>query len=277
MMRIHRFTDPQLFLDRCQDWLLQSELKNSTMLAVVRLLITRDHPFDPPFYLASIETETDVVGCAVRAPPDSLLLADVPVDAIPLLTTDIATVYDDLPSVTGMETDARAFSRRWLKQRGESMDTIHWSWYALKNVIKPTNPAPGQLRLAEASDLDLVRDWAPRFANETNTLFNVIGFYERRVRSGSLYLWIDDEPRSMVAVSATTPNSIRVSGVYTGRDFRCNGYASTAVATVSQLMLNDGHKFCGLFADKSDLVANSMYQALGFEPIFENVNIRLLV
>ena len=276
MMRIHRFTDPQLFLNRCQDWLLQSELKNSTMLAVVRLIITGDHPFDSPFYFASIETETDIVGCAVRAPPDSLLLADVPVDAIPLLATDIATVYDDLPSVTGMETDARAFSRRWLKQRGESMDTIRWSWYALESVIPPKSPASGQLRLADASDLDLVRDWAPRFANETDTLFNVIGFYERRVRTGSLYLWVDEEPRSMVAVSATTPNSIRVSGVYTGRDFRRNGYASTAVATVSQLMLDDGHKFCGLFADKSDLYANSMYQALGFEPMFENVNIRLL-
>jgi len=276
MMRIHRFTDPKLFLDRCQDWLLQSELQNSTMLAVVRLIITGDHPFDPPFYFASIENETDIVGCAVRAPPDSLLLADVPVDAIPLLATDIATVYDDLPSVTGMETDARAFSRRWLKQRGETMDTIRWSWYALENVITPKSPAAGQLRLADASDLDLIRDWAPRFANETNTLFNVVGFYERRVRTGSLYMWVDEEPRSMVAVSATTPNSIRVSGVYTGRDFRRNGYASTAVATVSQLMLDDGHKFCGLFADKSDLYANSMYQALGFEPIFENVNIRLL-
>ncbi len=246
------------------------------MLAVVRLIVTGDHPFDPPFYFASIETDTDIVGCAVRAPPDSLLLADVPIDAIPLLTTDIATVYDDLPSVTGMETDARAFSRRWLTQRGESMDTIRWSWYSLKNVIQPKSPAPGQLRLADASDLELVRDWAPRFANETNTLFNVIGFYERRVRSGSLYLWVDEEPKSMVAVSATTPNSIRVSGVYTGREFRRNGYASTAVATVSQLMLDDGHKFCGLFADKSDLYANSMYQALGFEPVFENVNIRLL-
>ena len=209
-MRIHRFTDPQLFLDRCQDWLLQSELKNSTMLAVAQLIITGDHPFDPPFYFASIETETDIVGCAVRAPPDSLLLADVPIDAIPLLATDIATVYDDLPSVTGMETDARAFSRRWLKQRGESMDTIRWSWYALESVIAPKSPAPGQLRLADASDLDLVRDWAPRFANETDTLFNVIGFYERRVRTGSLYLWVDEEPRSMVSVSATTPNSIIV-------------------------------------------------------------------
>ena len=276
MMRIHRFTDPQLFLDRCGDWLLQSELKNSTMLAVVKILIEGDHPFEPPFYLATIETETDIVGCAVRAPPDALLLADVPVEAIPLLATDIATVYDSLPSVTGMRIDASAFSKRWQKQRGEQMTTIHWSWYSLDKVIAPKNPAPGQLRLADASDLDLVREWAPRFARETNTLVNVIHFYERRVRTGSLFLWIDDEPRSMVAVSATTQNSIRISGVYTSQDHRRIGYASTAVASVSQLMLDAGHKFCGLFADKSDLYASSMYQAIGFEPVFDNVNIRLL-
>jgi predicted GNAT family acetyltransferase len=276
MMRIHRYTDPQLFLDRCQEWLLKSELQNSTMLAVARILITGDHPFDPPYYFASIENGDDIVGCAVRAPPDSLLLANVPVDAIPLLATDIATVYKELPSVTGMATDASAFSRRWQKQRGESTTIINWKWYALEKVIVPKSPAPGVLRLAEASDLELIREWAPRFASETNTLFNVIGFYERRIRTESLYLWVDQEPRSMVAVSAKTPNSIRVSGVYTARDCRRNGYASTAVASVSQLMLDAGHQFCGLFADKSDLYANGMYQAIGFEPIFDNVNIRLV-
>lgn len=276
MIRIHRFTDPQLFLDRAQEWLLQSELKNSTMLAVATLLATGEHPFELPFYFATIENETDIVGCAVRAPPDSLLLSSVPVDAIPLLATDIATVYEILPSVTGLSVDANAFSRRWQKRRGESLSTIHWSWYSLRKVIQPEPPAPGELRLAEASDLDLVRDWAPRFASETNTLFNVIGFYERRIRSGSLYLWVDGEPRSMVAVSAQTPNSIRISGVYTGREFRRQGYASSTVAAVSQLMLDAGHKFCGLFADKSDRYANDMYQAIGFEPEFDNVNVRLL-
>jgi uncharacterized protein len=274
-VQIHRYTDPQLFLDHSREWLLQSELKNSSMLAVVRLLIKGDHPFAPPYYLATVETEAGIVGCAVRTPPDSLLLAGVPLEAIPLLVTDIETVYEQLPSVTGMENEAQAFAKRWQPHRGNSATINHWCWYALEQVITPSNPASGNLRLADPSDLELVRAWAPRFASETNTLIDVVGFFERRVRTCSLYIWLDQAPCSLVAVSAVTPNSVRISGVYTAPEHRRKGYASTAVASVSQLMLDAGHQFCVLFADGSDPNANSMYQKIGYAPIFNNVNICL--
>ena len=162
-MQIHRFTDPQLFLDRCEEWLLQSEVKNSTILAIVHLVINGDHPFGTPIYMASIENEEGIVGCAVRAPPDSLVLANIPIDAMPLLVTDISTVYESLPGVTGMEHEARAFAKLWMKQRGDTTTINHWCWYALEQVFAPSKPAPGTLRLADAADIDLVRSWAPRF------------------------------------------------------------------------------------------------------------------
>lgn len=274
-MQIHRFTDPHLFLDRCEEWLLRSEVKNSTILAIVHLVINGDHPFGTPIYMASIENEEGIVGCAVRAPPDSLVLANIPIDAMPLLVTDISTVYESLPGVTGMEHEARAFAKLWMKQRGDTTTINHWCWYALEQVFAPSKPAPGTLRLADAADVDLVRSWAPRFANETNTLLDVADFYERRVRTDSLYLWLDEAPRTVVAVSAQTPNSIRISGVFTAPEFRRNGYASSAVASVSQLMLDAGHQFCVLFADGSDPSANRIYQEIGYGPIFNNVNISL--
>jgi uncharacterized protein len=274
-VRIHRYTDPQLFLDHSQEWLLQSELRNSSMLAVVHLLIKGDHPFVPPFYMATVETEAGIVGCAVRTPPDSLLLAGIPLEAIPLLASDIETVYAELPGVTGMEKEAQAFAKHWQPHRGNSVTVNHWCWYALEQVVAPDNPASGELRLAEPSDLELVRAWAPRFASETNTLVDVVGFFERRVRTGSLYIWCDQAPCSLVAISAVTPSSVRISGVYTTPEYRLKGYASTAVASVSQLMLDAGHRYCVLFADGSDPHANSMYQVIGYEPIFNNVNICL--
>ena len=274
-MQIHRFTDPQLFLDRCEEWLLQSEVKNSTILAIVHLVINGDHPFGTPIYMASIENEEGIVGCAVRAPPDSLVLANIQIDAMPLLVTDISTVYESLPGVTGMKHEAQAFAKLWMKQRGDTATINHWCWYVLEQVVAPSKPAPGTLRLADAADVDLVRSWAPRFANETNTMLDVADFYERRVRTDSLYLWFDEAPCTVVAVSAKTPNSIRISGVFTAPEFRRSGYASSAVASVSQLMLDAGHKFCVLFADGSDPSANRIYQEIGYGPIFNNVNISL--
>lgn len=274
-MQIHRFTDPRLFLDRCEEWLLQSELQNSTILAIVHLLAKGKHPFGTPYYMATIETGDGLVGCAVRTPPDSLFLANVPVEAVPLLATDIATVYDSLPGVSGMEPEALAFATLWQKQRGDTGTVNHWAWYSLEKVVQPSKPANGALRLADENDLELVREWAPHFASETDTLADVGAFYERRLRSQSLYMWYDEEPCSLVAVSAKTPNSVRVSGVYTSPLLRRNGYAGTAVAEVSQLMLDAGYQHCVLFADSSNPSAIRIYQDVGYGPIFNNVSIRL--
>ena len=275
-MRIRRYTDPQLFLDRAQEWLLRSEMKNNQILAITHLLVKDDHPFEPPFYLATIESEVCIVGCAVRSPPDPLILSEVPLEAMPLLVADVAMVYEKLPEVTGMENEVRTFAEHWKRRRGcRSAIKFRWRWYALERAVKPRKSASGVLRLADSSDLDLVRSWAPNFARDTGTSVDVAAFFERRLQTGSLYLWDDEGPCSLVAVSGVTANSIRISGVYTTPEFRRNGYATVAVASVSQLMLDAGRQFCLLFADISDPIANRLYRKIGYRPIFDKVSISL--
>lgn len=275
-MRIRRYSSPQQFLDRSQEWLLRSELKNNQILAVAHLLVKNDHPFEPPFYLATIESESDIVGCAVRPPPDQLILSEFPVEAMPLLVADVAKVYERLPGVTGMENEVKAFAEYWNRHGGSPWSiTSRWHWYALERVVTPGNPASGILRLADKSDLDLVRAWAPNFAREIGTPVDVVAFFERRVQTGTLYIWEDEAPRSLVAVSGVTPNSIRITGVYTAPGYRRNGYATVAVATVSQLMLDAGHQFCLLFADISDPIANRLYRKIGYKRVFDKVSVCL--
>lgn len=275
-VQIRRYTDPQLFLDRSQEWLLSSELENSQILSVAQLLTTDDHPFEPPFYLATIETETDIVGCAVCPPPDKLILSEVPGDAIPLLVADVAAVYEKFPGVSGVRSTVEAFAEHWNRRGGSSLVIKNrWRWYALDRAVMPRKPAPGTLRLAESSDLDLVRAWAMNFARETGTSVDVVAFFERRVHARSLYLWEDEEPRSLVALSGVTPNSIRISGVYTASDYRQNGYATVAVATVSRSMIEAGRQFCLLYADITDPLANRLYRKVGYKPIFDTVSICL--
>jgi GNAT superfamily N-acetyltransferase len=275
-MQNRRYTDPQLFLDHCKEWLLRDELKNSTMLSVLHLLVQDGHPFDTPFYLAVVKDNDAIVGCAVRAPPDPLILSEMPLDAVPLLVEDVARVYKALPTVTGMDDEVETFARSWEERCGLSQGAkIHWRWYALDNVLMPDPPVPGTLRLATEADLDLVRDWALRFAEEIDTTVDVAAFYERRLETNSLYLWDDGVPRTILAVSGITPNSIRISGVFTSPDCRRHGYASAAVASVSQRMLDAGHRFCVLFTETSDPSANRLYRSIGYKPIFDKVSIIL--
>jgi ribosomal protein S18 acetylase RimI-like enzyme len=275
-MQVRRYADPQLFLDHCKAWLLRDELKNSTMLSVLHLLVQDGHPVDSPVYLSTVEDDDVIVGCADRAPPDPLILSDMPLEAMSLLVEDVARVYEVLSTVTGMDEEVETFARSWEERCGLSHGAkIHWRWYAVDSVLMPDPPVPGALRLATVADLDLVRDWAPRFAEEIDTTVDVAAFYERRLETSSLYLWEDGVPRTVLAVSGITPNSIRISGVFTSPDCRRNGYASAAVANVSQRMLDAGHRFCVLFTETSDPSANRLYRSIGYKPIFDKVSIVL--
>jgi GNAT superfamily N-acetyltransferase len=275
-MRIRRHKDPQQFLDHCEAWLLREELKNNTMLAVLHLLIEDSHPFDTPFYLASLETDAGIAGCAVRAPPDPLILSEMPAEAMPLLAADVWKVYDFIPTVTGMDKEVESFTRAWTAQCNcKPVEKVHWRWYAVDRVIMPATPAPGTLRLAGESDFGLVREWAMNFAREIRTAVDVVAYFERRLESNSLYLWDNGEPRTIVAVSGVTPNSIRISGVFTAPDCRRKGYAAAAVAAVSQMMLDAGNRYCVLFTETSDPSANRLYRSIGYRPLFDKVSIVL--
>jgi predicted GNAT family acetyltransferase len=69
----------------------------------------------------------------------------------------------------------------------------------------------------------------------------------------------------MAGFSGSTPNGARVNLVYTKPGFRGKGYASSLAAEVSQGLLNEGKKFCVLFADLANPVSNGIYQKIGYQ------------
>ena len=55
--------------------------------------------------------------------------------------------------------------------------------------------------------------------------------------------------------------------MYTPPAERKKGYASAAVAALSQRLLDEGSPRCFLFANAGNATANKIYQALGYEPV----------
>ena len=66
---------------------------------------------------------------------------------------------------------------------------------------------------------------------------------------------------------------IVVSLVYTPPAQRNRGYASAAVAALSQQLLDAGWEFCSLFTDLANPTSNSIYQKVGYRPIADVVDI----
>ena len=89
----------------------------------------------------------------------------------------------------------------------------------------------------------------------------------QRIDSGRLFFWKDPEPVSMAGSAGPTPSGIRISAVYTPPGLRGRGYASAAVAALSQKMLDGGRRFCFLFTDLANPTSNSIYQKIGYQPV----------
>ena len=64
----------------------------------------------------------------------------------------------------------------------------------------------------------------------------------------------------------------RVGPVYTPNEQRGRGYASAAVAEVSQRILAGGARAC-LFTDQANPISNRIYEALGYRPVVDMANL----
>jgi predicted GNAT family acetyltransferase len=139
--------------------------------------------------------------------------------------------------------------------------------YRLDAVEHPTG-VPGALRVATHEDLDLAVAWGEEFARDAGQQFGTRrSTVEAWIEHGGLFLWEDDEPRSIAVAQGRTPNGVRVGYVFTPPESRGRGYASACVAAVSQTLLDHGISFCVLYTDVSNPTSNAIYQRIGYRPI----------
>ncbi len=280
MIKIHRH-DAAAFLARAGSWLLMHEARNNLLLGLAARVATGDHPFEDPIYLATIEDNGELLGCAWRTPPWRFGLTQMPSEALPVLATDLADFYDEIPGVHGPEDTALAFAELWTSARGLKHRIImHLRIHQLDTVLPP-EPAPvGALRLAEPDDLDLLVDWARAFSSEATPdhppSSRLRESLVRHVESGALVIWVDGKPVSMAVAMAPSATGIRINLVYTPPAMRRRGYAAACVAALSQLQLDAGRAFCSLYTDLANPTSNSVYRRIGYRPVSDVVDLEVV-
>jgi uncharacterized protein len=273
-VEVRRYPDARAFLERAGEWLLAAEAEHNSILGDAYLLLSGEHPFREPIYLSTVEHEGRIVACASRPPPDGLTLTAAPTEAIELLAVDVAATFNELPLVNGPEREATEFARLWSEARECAWSlSFEWRWYVLDRMPDAPRSPSGALRLAGPDDRPLIAEWAAAYAQAVRTIVDVGAFFERRMKTRSLFLWDDGGPRSLVAVSGLTPSSARISAVYTPPEARGNGYAGAAVAEVSGSVLEAGRRMCVLFADRTDPGPNAIYMRIGYRPVQDTVGI----
>jgi len=267
-LAIERYAQAEQFLAAAQDWLLETEVENNLILGIALSAGARG-PTVPPSYWAGVRGEGAIVGCACRTPPHRLVLSRLPAPAVALLVDDVRSAYDSLNGVIGPTAEAETFAAAWTARNGGIWKTR--MRMRLHELTKMTfaGPAPrGSLRQAAATDLALAREWVEAYVHDTGIDVPVEGMAQRLIEREQLFFWIDGgNPRAMVAATRPTRSGCSINTVYTPPRYRRMGYATAAVAALSEALLKGGRRFCCLYTDMANPTSNSIYAKVGYRPI----------
>ena len=148
---------------------------------------------------------------------------------------------------------------------------MHERLYELRSVAPPP-PVAGEMRLADANDLDWVARWMFEFnrealPDEPLTLDEARKHVSNRIGEGTYYLWEDGTPVALAGHGRHTPHGCSIGPVYTPSEFRRRGYAAALTAALSQLLLDSGKQFTTLFTNLANPTSNSIYMKIGYRPV----------
>lgn len=269
-----------LFLAKMRALLAADEARHGLMLGLALRVENDPHAYgigDP--YFATVEDAAGIVVAALMTPPRGLILYCARVlteegvtPALQRLAEQLFRADRSLPAVNGPHALATQFAALWSRLTGATpvlgMET---RVFALRIVRHPPY-SPGALRPATTADQDLAVQWFQAFTREAlpaeeeeeDQLRQSVG---QKIADGQLFFWVDSQPVSLVGVARPTARGISIGPVYTPPAYRGRGYASSAVARVSQQLLDGGKEFCVLFTDLANPTSNHIYQAIGYQPL----------
>lgn len=92
-------------------------------------------------------------------------------------------------------------------------------------------------------------------------------WFANQLKHGTAFIWQDGSPVSLACMAVKTGRIACINMVYTPSAFRNQGYASSCVAALSQLLLAQGAEACCLFTDLANLTSNKIYRAIGYKPV----------
>ena len=263
-------SDPTRFLQCARTFLEECEAENNLLLGNSSWLVAHPERIEQPPNFITIEENGKVQAAAMMAPPYNLVLTRAKRNALVEIADHMLTEKIHLPGVNGPTETSQAFAELWTKKTGRPF-RLHRSLrlYQLRQVIPPPT-VNGRIRLVADSDANILRGWIHKFnadIGEPQTEEDESKTFQRLLADRRLYVWEDRDLCSIAAWGGPTSHGVRISLVYTPPELRQKGYATVCVATISQLMLDSGKKFCCLFTDLANPTSNRLYQRIGYEQI----------
>ncbi|CAB4693274.1 MAG: GNAT family N-acetyltransferase [Actinobacteria bacterium] len=287
--------DAVAFRERAQSYLAADPVTTTVVSTIVDRAIREgatEPPPHPRWWVSVVdEASGDVVGVAMRTAP----FAPYPLYVLPMpeaAALELARLLhergDAAPAANGALPSTDVLMGEVARLSGGVVQVHeHTRLFELHELREPRR-AEGRARVAEARDLDLAQEWfgafhvdaaiqAGRDPDDATADFIGRDGIAARIEAGLVWLW-EDASGEVVHLTGFNPPSFgvaRVGPVYTPGEQRGHGFATSLVADVSRHLLAAPARVC-LFTDQANPTSNRIYQSLGYEPVVDMVNLRIV-
>ncbi|MEH1168416.1 GNAT family N-acetyltransferase [Micromonospora sp. CPCC 205539] len=262
-------------------WLRREPVLHNVLLTLVADRLSGDVPLSGAERFVRVVDGGATVGAVVHTPPHGPLLGAVSTTVAQALADHFVRATPPLVEVNGPVPAVAEFAQRYADRVAGSAVPGTAQRILSLDAVRPPVVVAGRARPATPADRDLLIDWAAAYARETvpgGPPVDPRGQIDARLWHGDLlWLWVEaGGPVAMAWLSRPVAGVVRVSGVYTPPRWRGRGFASGCVAHVSRHALEAGATRCTLYTDLANPTSNKIYQALGYRPVSDAAQWRLI-
>jgi uncharacterized protein len=273
MYKVKRYNHSQDFLYECSSFLKKEESFNNLIFGIAENTVPDKSENNQLFLSIIDEHKTQIELAAVKVFPHRLVFYTTSTDLglLSALSNFLKKNSVMLPGVIAPNNLAVSFSEIWavlnkLNYRIANKERI----FELKSRPKAAQ-TDGFLRKAKMTDIDKISCWVKDFFKEAlkedKSITECNELVETKIGDNLMFLWEDKEVVSMAAGTRPTKEGISITFVYTPKEFRKSGYASSCVASLSNQLFTDRYKCITLFTDLSNPTSNLIYQDIGFTKV----------
>ncbi|MBP1948925.1 GNAT family N-acetyltransferase [Virgibacillus litoralis] len=261
-----------------ESFLLEREASNNLMLGILDRLTNDSDSYKKGFHLGLVEEDGELIYAFMQTSTNNWILADIDYVHNNVIRKVAAFLWESrvsVPGVLGPTEETEIFRNEW-ERLTHTHATINMRQLIYQidqvNIIPETK---GQLHQAKPQDRPLVKNWLIQFgvaASENISEEDADQMAQSFICNRTLYFWmVDGKPVSMVNRSRKTKNGATLNAVFTPDEWKRNGYATAAVAKLTEKLLEDGFQFCSLYTDLANSTSNNIYKKIGYYEVGSSV------
>ncbi len=266
MIDVQVLHDARKFYDLTHEYLLVEEAKNNMFLSTQRELLQRPELLRENAMALVATHQGQVAGALLSLDGYAAMVSS----CTPEVAGHLVRHIRKAPAILGPEPIARQMALEYQElHKCQAQLGIEQEIWELSDLQAPEKPT-GKFRRAWLKDMPRLTQWSREFVYRYDLpepLEETRAKLRENIEKKWIYVWDDEDIKSMAHIGGLTPNGARISEVFTAPAYRKQGYASATVYELCRTLMHSGKRKIFLFTDTHNVQVARIYIDLGFSSI----------